>query len=192
MCLVYIQNIPQLIIQGWYVLNNEGFENSIAIFSALFSAISIIVSILGMFMQQSLMKTEEFISVKMNISGKQIVSRLARYKGRVARIQQSIAALIEVDANLIEIHKLESIEDGLSMRMDIHVEIERKYSELLAAAQLNGKLAKIFMDCWRLKGALIVSDVKCGYFRPQKKIKVRREGQRASREMHEQVGDTPF
>merc|ERR1712228_650900 len=175
---IMLENVPQLMLQTWYILQQQNDESIIAISSAVFSAVSIIVTVLSMFMERSLIKSQEHTLISIDVCGQAMNYR--KCKGRVNGIKKAISSMIGVDEGLMEMMKIETIQKGLRIKIDLAVTNEtskkEKYSEILEKVQMNGSLAKMISDCWKLNNVPNVTSVKCRDFESRqmtKRVKMR-------------------
>merc|ERR1711920_412374 len=80
-------------------------------------------------------------------------------------IKQAISSMIGVDEGLMEMMKIETIQKGLRIKIDLAVTNEtskkEKYSEILEKVQMNGTLAKMISECWKMNNVPNVTSVKC-------------------------------
>merc|ERR1712019_285348 len=72
---ILLENIPQFALQIWYMVELEE-ANGIAIASCIFSAISIVVTILSMTVQQHLIKSQEYTVITIEVVGKSVMSKV--------------------------------------------------------------------------------------------------------------------
>jgi len=160
---VLLENFPQLILQTWYILFYEygSSNNAIAITSAVFSILSIVVSILSMFMERSLIKSQDHTLIEIDVTGKYIAGQENKCKRRVFKIRDALSRMIGVETSLMEMLKVEIIPNGLRLRVEI-TNKNKKYSDLLESAKRNGSLAQIMFDAWGfLKGCPIITTIQC-------------------------------
>merc|ERR1719242_298242 len=112
---VALENIPQLILQTWYILFYDRSGSIIAICSAVFSLVSIIVTVLSMFMERSLINAQQHTLIEIDCCGKVISTHADRLKRRVNQIEKAIAGLIGIDVALLEMLKVQIIPNGLML-----------------------------------------------------------------------------
>ena len=143
---------------------SNGFGNIIAICSAVFSGISIIVTVLSMTMEQSLIKRQEYTSIKMDIVSKSLSGKSKKYKKRVRKIRNSISSICGLDAALIEMTRPRTIPKGLRIECYLyssHAEsTENEYMKLFEEAKSNGTLAEYIKDAWKLSQVPNISNLK--------------------------------
>ena len=116
-----------------------------------------------MCMEKSLVNSQQYIIISMDISGKGVMGKIKRCKTRTKHINQSICSLIGVDAQVTEILKPTSIPKGLRLEMYIYVNVEdNKVSDLknvLENAVANGELASIIDQHWKLQNVPFISNL---------------------------------
>eukprot|EP01083_Nonionella_stella_P250876 866219_1 len=171
--IVFLENIPQLILQLWYMMKVQETDNYIAIASAIFSGVSILVTVLSGYMETSLIHSQEYTVITMAVIGKSVVTKAEQCKRRVFRLRQEISSLIGLDYRLIEILKPRTIAKGLQIEIHLYVDNEEsrksEYDRLLKDALRDGELAQVVMDSWALSDVPVVSSLDCEYIESIKK-----------------------
>merc|ERR1712154_153868 len=160
---VILENIPQLILQTLYIVLYSPPDTLplIAICSAVFSLISIIVTVLSMIMEKSLIKTQQYSLIEIDVCGTMISAKAEQLRRRVYKMKHAISGLIGIEESLLEMLKVETIPNGLRLRMYLYVGNENNYSDLLDDAKLSGQLAKLVFDAWDLKKMPQITKVRC-------------------------------
>jgi len=168
---ILLENVPQLVLQIVYMLQLEGSMHEIAICGSIFSAVSIIVTILSMTMEKSLIESQQYTLIKMDITGKCVLKRTKKCQKRVEKIRSGIATILGCDYALIEILKPRNISKGLKLVVYVYeshvdgnttnINGEHKYCDLLHEAQQNGSLAECIDKAWKLDNIPNISNIKC-------------------------------
>ena len=142
----------------------DDFENIIAICSAIFSGISIIVTVLSMAMEKSLINQQEYIIIKMDIASQSVMANPKKYKKNIKKIKNSIAGICGLDSGLIEILKPRSISKGLRFECFLYVSHtdskNNQYVKLFKEAKANGALAECIRDAWELSSVPNITNLK--------------------------------
>eukprot|EP01084_Bolivina_argentea_P269735 458490_1 len=165
---VMFENIPQLALQIWYMIT-IGQTNVIAMASTIFSGISIIVTILSMTMEKSLINSQQYTKITMNISSGSVVKQSRKCKRVVKSIKQGIASLIGLDNHIIDVLKPITIPNGL--RLEIHLYIDnqqskdRKYDDLFQEIIQNGSLGQLIFESWKLESVPAILSLKCEHIK---------------------------
>ena len=118
-----------------------------------------------MFMERSLINSQQHTLIEIDCCGKNISAQAERLKRRVNKIKIAISGVIGIDVALLEILKVETIANGLRLRIDLYIDnatsTDQNYSDLLGKARRNGRLAKLMFDAWDLKSMPDITMVKC-------------------------------
>ena len=109
-CNCYKQNLPQLCIQVYFV-SQEG-ANGITISSMIFSLVSIIVSILSMYMEKRIDFTSSHVVITMNVTGNSVKKQAKKCKTKCKKLKDELAILIGAESSTIEIIKPRYIKGG--------------------------------------------------------------------------------
>ena len=148
-----LQNVPQLALQIWY-LNLLDSSNIIAVASAIFSGISILVTVLSMTMEKSLINQQEYTLIKMDVISKSAKAKSRFCKKRVNHIKRKMSEIVGLDKRLIEMIKPRVIPKGLRIECYLYVlneeSVENEYVKLFEEAKSDGSLAQCIHEAWKL------------------------------------------
>eukprot|EP01084_Bolivina_argentea_P314575 544876_1 len=156
---VLLENIPQTIIQIWYLIRFE--LHLTPILSCIFSLTSISLTILAKYTQKSILENSETVKVQFDVKGENVKPKLS---GRTNGIKKRLAALFEVTQNLIDIPKPKLIHQGHRFIIYLFVQDANvKYAEfqlIMNEAINNEVLVNIFQTEWNLESELLIDNVK--------------------------------
>ena len=186
------QNLPQLALQIWFLFGINGGEygNIIAISSLIFSLISIVISVMSMFMEKSLIDSQQCIVISMDITGNDVMAKIEKCKIRIKHIKKSICSLIGVDNGVTEILKPKSIPEGLRLEMYLYLNVEEKtveFEKSLNKARKNGQLATIITKHWKLKNVPVVHNISVNVYESKEQRKHTKEIQNVQTEIQMNV-----
>ena len=141
-------------------------DNIIAIFAAVFSGISIVVTVLSMIMEKSLIGSQNSVLIKMDVNGKCVLQQSKsknvqnNCRRRVRKIRQAISGIIGFDYAMMEMSKPRQIPNGLQLEVYLYgTEVKQEYEDLLNKAQQNGSLAECISSAWSLKSIPNISNI---------------------------------
>ena len=136
----------------------------IAVFAAIFSAISVLVTTLSMIMENSLIKSQQYTFIKMDVIGKSVQQKSRKCRRRVRKLRQGISGILGIDYGLIEMLKPINIPKGLEVHVYLYgitVSItDNKYESLLTEAQQNGSLAECIYQAWNLSSVPDICNIE--------------------------------
>ena len=173
--ILFLSDVPQLILQVWYMyqLNNIA-NNIIAISSAVFSAVSIVVAVLSMSMARSLVNSQESTSIKVDITGKPVAAKLRGCAKRVRGIRKGLSLMIGLDAQLIEVLKPSLIPNGIQLVIHLYVSNKesrkQEFAQVFTDAKNSGRLQEMIRAAWKLKGVPLIAKLKCEYVESRNEI----------------------
>ena len=145
----------------------EDSIHEIAICGAIFSGISIVVTVLSMTIEKLLIEAQQYTLIKMDITGNCVLKRSKKCQNRVRKIRHGIASILDCDYALIEITKPRIKSKGLRLIVYVYQSIdgdgngETKYTDLMYEAQQNGSLAECIYRAWELDSVPNISNIKC-------------------------------
>ena len=162
-------------LQIWYLNEVNQGENIIAISSAIFSAISIIIAVLSMTMTKLLINAQEHTLVEMHVTSDEIALKARSYSKKSKKIKKGIAGIFGLEPDLIEYLSPVMVPNGLQLRMNLYVEKEQsqglKYKDLIEEANQSGRLAEIVEKAWKLTNTPNVSKVECKLIQSKNEVK---------------------
>ena len=142
----------------------KDFGNIIAICSAIFSGVSIIVTVLSMTMEKSLINQQEYVVMKMDIISKPVCAKAKPCKKRVNKIRNGISEICGLDSALIEMIKPRTIPKGLRIECYLYIShtesTDNEYIKLFEEAKSNGTLAECIKNAWKLPSVPNIINLK--------------------------------
>eukprot|EP01084_Bolivina_argentea_P062224 113762_1 len=159
---VLLENVPQVLLQCWFLYSLKEFDDPITISSIVFSLISIIVSVLSMLMQKSLTNSQGYVEITMKVTGTPVTQNAKNCKTMKQKLSKDLAAAVGGHSSAVEIIKPTAIPGGFAVTLNFYFGdlkgsfYKIKYAEILLAAQNDGGLQEIFKQGWKLKDTPIV------------------------------------
>ena len=140
-------------------------QSIIAMASAVFSAISIIITVLSMMMAKTLINAQEHTLIMVDVKSDEVAIRASKYAKRTYKIKKGIAAILGLERVLIEFLPPQSIPNGVQLRIALYVENEQskklKYKDIIGNAGETGRLTDIIQKAWKLKNVPIIENIEC-------------------------------
>ena len=157
------QNIPQLGIQLWFLIQYSSGINVIVYASIIFSSLSLIITALTIVSQRNILKSRNHVTLEFDVTGPMILENMRECRNKIKSIKRGIAASIGVDNNLLEITRPMTVKNGLRLHVNIYVNytkaidmnIERDFNE----ANHNGQITKLITTSWKLTSAPNISNI---------------------------------
>ena len=151
--LTLLENVPQLILQIWYIRELHGFENAITVASLIFTSISIFVSILSLCVLKQIVYDQDAVLIEFMVKGQMIVSR-AKNTSRRWVLQEQLGTILGLNKNLIEVERPQKIAGGVKVCLNIRINDgdarKKDLEELMRKAMHSGQLAQTMNECWDL------------------------------------------
>ena len=142
-------------MQIWYLWTIEEL-NAIAISSMIFSAISIVVTIISIMTTKQILDSQGYAVVKFDVTGS-VSNKCDECRNKTRKIRKSIANELGLNTDLIEIQRPRKIPNGLQMVLEIYLNHIKSrnidYEKKLYVLYENGKLAEILKTSWDLQMA---------------------------------------
>mmetsp|Transcript_107493 Transcript_107493/g.131156 ORF Transcript_107493/g.131156 Transcript_107493/m.131156 type:complete len:309 (+) Transcript_107493:60-986(+) len=166
---VLCENVPQLILQSGYgILTYMNYGTNfgiILIVSMSLSLISIITSIFSCFTSSNLLNTEEYIICIFDVLSTEIVRHRKRLSQNLSKFKIELSAILEFDANTMDVLKPFPIAQGLRITTRIGISQSNKtvndINQLLMNAHKNGSFHQGISNAWNLKSIPNIKDIKC-------------------------------
>ncbi len=121
---------------------------TVAVASALFSTISILVTILAAFTQNNIAQTQQSVSVNFVVEG--LSDKERKFETQTDGIRKDIADILRLDSSLVDIEKPR----GFKFRVHLYINNvqykDEDYKELMEKAVKNGTVAAIIRKNWKL------------------------------------------
>ena len=158
------QNVPQLILQTIYI--SLFHLDAVAIVSALFSSISILVTALSVITQMMIMRKQSFMMIRFNVNGIGVKRMMTR---RVKGIAKGISSILGVPEDAVEIERSQDLSAGgigFVIEVDVNVYDNIDYQQLMQKAIDRGALAEMFRKYWKLEGVPVITGLECKMVQP--------------------------
>ena len=174
---VLFQNIPQLMIQIYYVsFHFEESFNLLILSSVTFTLISVFTTIAAIFLQKIVHARQNTVIVSMNVNmkGDSITNDMDKYKMMKTNLEQRLGELKGVDIYAVYVTKPRNIVNGVSLMVHVYLNKIKSGSEntnastndaqqiLRALNESNdtGELSNIFKNSWQLSETPSITDVQ--------------------------------
>ena len=133
----------------------------VAVISALFSLISIIVTALSVITQLMILRKQSFMMIQFNVSGIGMKKRMTR---KIKGIAAGIALILGVPQDATEIERSQDVSAGgfrFVIEVDVNVDDNIDYEELMQKAIDRGALAELCRKHWKLHKVPIITGLDC-------------------------------
>eukprot|EP01084_Bolivina_argentea_P312576 541156_1 len=153
---VLLENLPQAMIQIWY-LTTVAIE-PIAVASVTFSFISIIITILTNCTQKRVIDNQQSLEIEFDVLSDQIDPK---FTTKVKQIQTYVAKLLAVSDDLTEITKPKIISNGVRIKILIYVKsnASTNYEQIVNDALNNGQLEAMIQEDWKLEDTPTIQNI---------------------------------
>merc|ERR1719499_2401741 len=104
--IVFFENLPQVALQTWFLLQNESRnsrQNEITMAALIFSLISIVLTILAVCTQRRIARNQQCIVITFTVGVAHRENRKKKLHLRTEGIRRDIASLLDIDYHLVEI-----------------------------------------------------------------------------------------
>eukprot|EP01083_Nonionella_stella_P039104 106354_1 len=117
--IVFLEDVPQLCLQSYYLWISEDVHNPIAISSIILSMVSIIVSAMHLSIEKQINYQQKYVIVKLHITGEYVEQKLSNCKTLSHDLKRGLGKYLNKDAKRIEIIKPTDINHGVKVRIII-------------------------------------------------------------------------
>eukprot|EP01083_Nonionella_stella_P244968 852099_1 len=152
--IVMLENVPQLILQSYYVLSSDRSSDAIAISSIGFSSLSIIIALLTMTLEKTINFTQSYVVVTMNVAGDCVRRKTTKCRTMCIKLRQGFAAIVGVDENTMEMIKPTYIKNGFRVRFYVYTNDKYSdsidYKKVLDESNQIDELAVMIKEAWDL------------------------------------------
>ena len=182
--LTLLENVPQLILQVWYIRELYGFENVIIVASLIFTSISILVSILSMFVTKQILYDQDAVIIEYDVKGKVIVEK-NKNVNRKWILQEQLSTILGLEKQLISVERPSKIPGGMRVCLYIHINVtdnirkKKDLEELIRKSMLNGQLAQTMNEAWDLQSELEIFNLNVSVRNSKKKMRESNENELA-------------
>eukprot|EP01084_Bolivina_argentea_P045520 83798_1 len=172
--IVLFENVPQVVIQSYYIWISDPKNDFIAVASIVFSAISIVVSILSAILEKQINFTESRVVISMDIVGECIMQNRGKCKWMKKKLHSELAALVRTNKSSLEIVKPMSISEGLRLKFYIYCTDNDKlqnmdYKGIVVNSKHKGKLALLIHRAWGLLDDPHIKNIDVTYIQSKQK-----------------------
>lgn len=157
----YIQTIPQLVLQIWYLLQTADLSDDnapIAIAAAVFSGLQIIATISAAHTQCILSKYQQSVMFEFKVLG--LGKKHRKLQTQTKDIAKDIAHMLGVHGDVVHIEKPEAFHLKIHLYPndpDLNGPI---YKDLLRNAVRDGTMGEIIMKNWKLSEMPVIRDLE--------------------------------
>lgn len=155
-CVLCSQNIPQLALSLWFLIDISFSE--VAFASAVFSLISIFGTILANCTQRDILVNRQRVLVQFTVRGLTLDQEYLQTQTR--GIVKSIANLLGLHRDLIYIEQPRGFRFKIELYINYVQYKDVDYKALMNNAFTDGTLEEIFRSQWNLQTALELKDLK--------------------------------
>ena len=161
---VLLENIPQLGLQIYLLINGESANDFVLYVSMTFSILSIVVSILSMISQRSIARSRDYVSIEFDAKGSNIISNMSQCHNRKHGLQTQMASLLGIQRNLIEVIRPRQVQQGLHVTINLYINnaraIDMNIEKEINKYKSSGQLANIMKESWNLSSPPMIENVK--------------------------------
>lgn len=158
------QNVPQLAIQIWFLIQYSSDINTVVYASILFSSLSLFITVLTVTSQRNILKSRDRVTLEFDVTGKIIMENIDNCRNKIKSIKKGIASSLGINNTLLEITKPMPIKNGLKLNIKIYINytkaidmnIENDFNE----ATKQGQIAEIIASSWTLTSKPNISNIK--------------------------------
>eukprot|EP01083_Nonionella_stella_P039106 106358_1 len=115
--IVFLENLPQLCVQSYYIWISENVNNPIAISSIIFSMVSIIISTMHLMIEKQINYQQKYVIIKLHVTGECVVQKRSNCKTLSHDLKRKLGTYLGINAKTIEIMKPTNIDGGVKVRI---------------------------------------------------------------------------
>ena len=138
---------------------NEEYLNELAVISAVFSVLSIMVTIQTVITQRLIMSKQSFMVIEFDVKGQCIKRGMER---KINGIKSEISSVLSVPGGAIDIEQGQYLSAGgfhMKMYVDSNENESNQYDKKLQEAIDNGMMALYFQKHWNLAAIPIITNM---------------------------------
>ena len=176
--IILFENCPQLFLSCWYTIL-MGEITWIPTIQMIFSLISIVTTIISMVLQKKIYKTQDYVYITIDITGKCIMDNMKICRKRINGIKSYLCrSVLGINEKSVEIMKpfSGSVINGLQLQIHIsyihhksNINVAEDYEGKLANSMENGSLQQVIREEWKLSNTPHIEDIKCEFIRSKEK-----------------------
>eukprot|EP01083_Nonionella_stella_P039103 106352_1 len=115
--IVFLEDVPQLCLQSYYLWISEDVHNPIAISSIILSMVSIIVSAMHLSIEKQINYQQKYVIVKLHVTGECVVQKRSNCKTLYHDLKRELSTYLGINEDSIEIMKPTNIDGGVKVRI---------------------------------------------------------------------------
>eukprot|EP01083_Nonionella_stella_P287864 979957_1 len=115
--IVFLENLPQLCVQSYYIWISENVNNPIAISSIIFSMVSIIISTMHLMIEKQINYQQKYVIIKLHVTGECVVQKRSNCKTLYHDLKRELSTYLGINEDSIEIMKPTNIDGGVKVRI---------------------------------------------------------------------------
>eukprot|EP01083_Nonionella_stella_P178207 628906_1 len=115
--IVFLEDVPQLCLQSYYLWISEDVHNPIAISSIILSMVSIIVSAMHLSIEKQINYHQKYVIVKLHVTGECVVQKRSNCKTLYHDLKRELSTYLGINEDSIEIMKPTNIDGGVKVRI---------------------------------------------------------------------------
>eukprot|EP01083_Nonionella_stella_P130747 396897_1 len=161
---VLFENIPQLVLQIWYLWSISTLDDAITITSIVLSVISILISVLSMLTERNIAQSQGYAAISIKLTGRAITSSSKNCKTLKRVLTEQLALLVGVDPSVVEVLKPTHIKQGFHLNVNFYFDDVNKpwidYHQILLSASTTQQLQEVFRQSWQLPTKPDIHDIR--------------------------------
>eukprot|EP01084_Bolivina_argentea_P128968 227872_1 len=178
--IVLLENVPQLVLQCYYLSTSTAEDDGIAVASSVFSGLSVFIAVLSMSLAQNIMFSEGYSIVRMDVTGRCVTKRAEKCRILRTKLSKELSKLFGIKDTTMEIIKPTLIRNGFTITFYVYFHDTfgdvKDYKQLLEDHNKDNGLSDLVRDSWDLDDAPVIANIECIVFESKQ--------QRDSVEMH--------
>ena len=131
----------------------------------VFSTLSIVVTVVSMCTAKSLVNSQNYYSIELDVKGAMISSNIKVCRNNVKQIERQIEAILGLRQNLVEITRPINISNGVRLHINVYIGytkvIDMNIEKLINNANDSGQLSNIMVESWNLSQKPDIDRIKC-------------------------------
>lgn len=159
MLFICLQNVPQVLIQIWFM--SEYGTDEVVILSTVFSVISIVVAVFTVITQKVIIRNQSFVVIEFDVKEDSINRKMAK---RINGIKKEIMTILGVHKRAVDIEQAHYLKNG-GLHMKIYVDvIGNKLTYYRASMQKvidSGAVAEMFRKHWKMQRVPVITALRC-------------------------------
>eukprot|EP01083_Nonionella_stella_P005044 14694_1 len=163
--IVLLENVPQLVLQCYYLSTSTAEDDSIAVASIVFSALSVCIAVLSMLLAQKIMSSEGYSIVRMDVTGRCVTKHAEKCRILRKKLSKELSKLFGIKDTTMEIIKPTCIQNGFTVTFYVYFHDTfgkvKDYKQLLEECNKDNRLSELVRDSWDLDDAPVITNIEC-------------------------------